>query len=288
MKTLSDMVWGNMRIFDEKEFHDPKKLANFLLWLHESGITSFDSADIYGKYEVESHFGKALAQLPLPRDSFQIISKASVKLTTYKAERVSLNHYDTTAKHIKLSLEKSLKDLGVDYLDVFLMHRPDPLMDPNELAPCLDKLYQEGKFRKLGISNYTNSQWDLLQSKLSIPIFTNQVEFSLQHLAPIYDGCFDKMLQNNLRPMVWSPLAGGKAFSDNKLTKLMENMAKKYDIEVSALILAWLMKHPSRPIPVIGSNKKERISAMIKAKDILITREDWFQILVAAQGHPVP
>lgn len=288
---LSPLIWGNMRILDNPDFHNAQNLADFLSWLMDNGITSFDSADIYGGFRVEAHFGKALSLLAQKRDDFQLISKASIQLISDIRPENQVKHYNSSASYLRSSVDKILQNLNIDYLDVFLLHRPDYLMNAEETAFGLDALQAEGKVKHIGVSNYTNSQIDLLQSFLKTPIMTNQIEFSPCHLSPIFDGSFDKAQQMNMAPMIYSPFAAGRVFSgehNQNLVTTLHHIALKYNINIEATVLAWIRRMPCYPMPIIGSNKKENIAKSLEADNIHLDIQDWYKILEAAQGAEVP
>ncbi len=287
---LSEVIWGSMRIFDAQEFHDPKKLANFLLELIDKGVTSWDTADIYGSYTVEEQLGKAIALLPTDRDHYQVITKCGIQLLSKNRPENRVHHYNTQADYIINSAEASLKKLQLDVLDVLLIHRPDYLADADEIALALDKLCASGKVKSIGVSNYMPSQWDLLQSRLQNRLVTNQIEFSPLYLDPIFNGMFDQAQQHRARPMIWSPFAGGRIFHDDhsKLHKLLSEISKKYDVNESAIITAWVMRHPSKPMPIIGSNKMSRIDDAIAGSKITLDIQDWYKITEVATNQEVP
>ncbi len=288
---LSPFIWGNMRLFDHKDFHHIQKLTDFLLWLMDQGITSFDSADIYGGFKVEKHFGKAISQLKRNRDNFQLISKCSIQPVCDNRPENKVNHYDTRAEYIRYSVDLILKNLQVDYLDILLLHRPDYLMNAEETADCLDDIKAQGKVKHIGVSNYTNSQIDLLKTYLKSDLITNQIEFSPCHLSPIFDGCFDKAQQLNMAPMVYSPFAGGRVFDSSQnpeLVRQLNEIARKYEVSIEAIVLAWICRMPCYPMPIIGSNKKENIAKSLQAANIQLEIQDWYKILKAAQGTDVP
>ncbi len=288
---LSPFIWGNMRIFDHADFHTPKKLSDFLLWLMDQGVTSFDSADIYGGFTVEKHFGKALCLLQRKREDFQIISKCSIQLISHERPENKVKHYNAHPEYIRFSVDEILQNLQVDYLDILLLHRPDYLMNAEETAACLDDIKAQGKIKNIGVSNYMNSQIDLLQASLKNKLITNQIEFSLCHLTPIFDGCFDKAQQLNMAPMIYSPFAGGRVFNkenNSELALQLEETAKKYEKSIEAVILAWIRRMPCHPMPIIGSNKKENLEKSLQASHIDLEIQDWYKILKVAQGANVP
>lgn len=253
-----------------------------------SGLTTFDHADIYGSYSTEADFGKAFAESGIKRADIQLISKCGIQLTRGRDNR--LNHYQYDKEYIIWSAEQSLKKLNTEYLDLLLLHRPSPLMHPDEIAGAVDHLMVSGKINWFGVSNFTPSQIAMLNKK-AIPVSGNQVEFSLTHDAPMYDGTFDDCIANKRMAMAWSPL--GSLFQEkNKQTKrirkTMDPLMEKYGADESQLLLAWILKHPANVFPVIGTTNKERITLAAKAMDLNMELQDWFALLVASQGHDVP
>lgn len=250
----------------------------------EVGITSFDHADIYGDYSNEKIFGDALKKVAVSRQQLQLISKCGIKLLSSKQPNTWVKHYDTSKQHIITSVETSLKNLGTDYLDVLLIHRPDPLMDPEEVSEAFGLLKQNGKVLHFGVSNFTSSQFEMLQAYLPFPLVTNQIEVSLSKLDCLFDGTIDTLLTHQTAPMAWSPLGGGKLVSSSNS---LWSKKEKYNASESQLSLAWLMRHPSKMFPVIGTTQPERIIESAKAVDIKMDRQDWFEMLKAAAGRDV-
>lgn len=270
-----------------------KDLQHYIESCLELGITTFDHADIYGDYGNESLFGDLLKENPGLREKMEIVSKCGICLPTENRPENRIQHYNTTSEYIQKSAEQSLKNLHTDYLDLLLIHRPDPLMDVSEMADAFMKLIEEEKIRHIGVSNFTPSQFSLLQSRLNVPIVTNQVQCSLLHLDPIYDGTFDQAQQLERSPMLWSPFAGGSLFHshDERAARVREcchEIARKYNASIDQIALAWLLSLPCRPQPVLGSGKTDRIKQASEALEIDLGRQDWFTILQASQGHPVP
>jgi predicted oxidoreductase len=268
-------------------------LIEFIELALENGITTFDHADIYGAYGNEAIFGKALKEKPSLREKMELVTKCGICLTTKNRPDHTIQHYNTTAGHIRSSVERSLKNLSADVIDLVLIHRPDPLMDASEMAGAFQKLIDEGKIKHVGVSNFTPSQFELFQGKLDEPLVTNQVECSLLHLNPIYDGTFDQAQQYNTSPMIWSPFAGGQIFTGNddrtkRVRAACSVLAEKYEATPDQIALMWLLRLPSNPLPVIGTGKKDRLVRAAKAAEIRLERQDWFRLLKASQGHPVP
>lgn len=248
------------------------------------GITSFDHADIYGDYENEKIFGTALKKVNASRQSIQLITKCGIMLMSSKFPRRTIKHYDTSKQHIISSVESSLKNFGTDYIDVLLIHRPDPMLNPEEVAETFGLLKQNGKVLHFGVSNFTAAQFEMLQSYLSFPLVTNQVELSLSKLDPLYDGTFDSLMKLRTSPMAWSPLGGGKLMDANSP---LWSKKSKYNATQTQLSLAWLLAHPAKIFPIIGTTQSERIVESSKAIDLKLEREDWFEILKVATGRDV-
>jgi predicted oxidoreductase len=260
----------------------------------ENGITTIDTAEIYGKYEVEQALGGALALSPGLRDKLEIVTKAGIYVPcAFHPERRTA-HYDATAARLVKSLDKSLRLLGTDRIDLFLVHRPDWLTRADDTAAGLNALMRVGKIAAAGVSNYSASQFDLLNGLMEQPLATNQIEFNLFHMAPITDGTLHQCEKLGVLPMAWSPLAGGRLFdpenhASRSLAAVAAGMAKRYDgATLEQLAYAWIMAHPSRPLPVVGTNKIERIQSASQADAMTLEREDWYALWEAAQGHKVP
>ncbi len=269
------------------------KLTDWVQSCMELGVTTFDHADIYGDYSCEAMFGNVLKKNPGLRHNMQIVTKCGICPVSEKYPQHHVTHYNTSADHVIESAEASLKKLNTDYIDLFLIHRPSPLMDADGTASGLKKLIETGKIRFAGVSNFTASQFDLLRSRLTIPLVTNQVEFSLIHTNPIYDGIFDQMQKLRTRPMIWSPFGGGEVFTGGDKRTLnvrnsLEKLSGKYNCGIDTLALAWVMKLPSKPFPVLGTGKIERIRSAVKALDLVMELQDWFELLEASQGKTVP
>ncbi len=275
---LSRIIAGAWRWNDT----DVTKLINTSI---EAGITSFDHADIYGDYENEKIFGDALKKTSVKRASIELITKCGIKLLSSKHAGTSVKHYDTSKGHILNCVDHSLKNLSTDYLDVLLIHRPDPLLDPAEVAEAFGLLKQNGKVRFVGVSNFTVPQFEMLQSYLSFPLVTNQLEISLSKLDCLFDGSLDTLLKHRTSPMAWSPLGGGKLVAGSSSIWIKKD---KYRATETQLSLAWLLAHPSKIFPVIGTTQPGRITEAAKSIDIKLERQDWFEMLKTVTGRDVP
>jgi len=254
----------------------------------ENGITTFDHADIYGDYTTEIEFGKALAEVDIPREDMQLISKCGIQYIG-NTRNNEVKHYQYDASYIIGSVEKSIKDLNANYLDLLLLHRPSPLIHPDEVLKAVDTLISEGKIKAFGVSNFTPSQSDLISTRSQISV--NQIDFSLTSFEAMYNGSLDHMMISAITPMCWSPL--GKVFKTEdeqtrRIHKLLNELSKKYNATKDQLLLAWILKHPSCVHPVIGTTNKDRITNAIKADSIALTEVDWFKMLAESQGHKVP
>jgi predicted oxidoreductase len=254
------------------------------------GVTSFDHADIYGNYGVEGLFGEALRAQPSLRGRIQLVSKCGIKLLSDKRPEHAIQHYDTTASHIVASCEESLRQLHTDHLDLLLIHRPDPLMDFDEIAEGFTRLKQAGKVLHVGVSNFSRHQFEALNRRIELA--TNQVEFSPLHVAPMFDETFDGLQDMKVAPMIWSPLAGGRLFTSNdanadKLRLVVKEIADRLRQPFASVIFAWIMQLPSNPIPLTGSGRVEAIAVAVAGTAFRLSRHDWFAILRAARGHEV-
>ncbi len=256
----------------------------------ELGITTLDHADIYGDYTCEARFG-AIVPTAL-RQKMQLVTKCGIKLVSPNRPEHRLKTYDTSAKHILHSVETSLKNLRTDYLDALLLHRPNPLMNADEIAEAFTSLRTSGKVLEFGVSNFTPSQVSLLQSRLSFKLVTNQIEFSVLHLTPMYDGTLDQAQERAMPPMAWSPLAGGRLFGEGEVAwrvrAELSSVAGELGASLQQVALAWIIKHPSKPMPILGSGKIERLKDAVKADSLMLSDEQWFRILRASTGIDVP
>lgn len=257
-----------------------------------ANITSFDHADIYGDYTVEEEFGNALKQKPHLRQQMQLITKCGIRRLTPNRPEHKIHSYDTSKEHIIQSVERSLKNLNTDYIDLLFIHRPDPLMNPAEIAEAFSQLKKDGKVLHFGVSNFTPSQMDMMVTAFNVEY--NQLEVSVLHLDPFHDGSLDKCIEHAIRPMSWGPLGSGKLYGAEgderniRILAVANLLAEKYNAAVDQILLAFLFKHPSRIIPVIGSTKIERLKTAYASSKINIEREEWFMLWRASKGHEIP
>ena len=289
---FSRMIYGTWRLLDTQP--TAQEINRRLHACLDLGITTIDTAEIYGLYAVEEQLGAALALTPGLRDKLEIVTKAGIYVPCPQHSERRTAHYDASAQQLIRSLEKSLRLLGTDHVELFLVHRPDWLTRADETASGLNSLLRSGKIRSAGVSNYSASQFDLLNAHMEKPLATNQVEFHLLHCGPITDGTLHQCEKQGALPMAWSPLAGGRLFDPSqsaapRLAAAAKAMASRYNnATLEQLAYAWIMAHPSRPLPVIGTNKLERIQSAAKADEIVLEREDWYALWEAAHGHKIP
>jgi len=286
---LSKIVLGLWRLNDIPA----NQLVELLHYSVDLGITSFDEADIYGGYRSQEYLGRALKAEPSLRYKIELISKAGIVLPGSDFTKSGIGYYKTTRQHITQSVEKSLADINTDYLDLLLIHRPSPLMIPEELEVTFQKLKSAGKVLHFGVSNFTSHQFEMLSARMETSLITNQIELSVLHTTPLNDGTLDNCIKNHIKPMIWSPLAGGALFTGKseqvlRVNGVLEEIAREHNqATIDQIALAWLFKHPTKVLPVIGTSNKERILSAVKSTHIELTDEQWFRILIASQGHPM-
>lgn len=285
---LSPIVAGLWRLGDWNL--DVPQRVRWIEQALELGISSFDHADIYGDYGAERLFGEALAAAPSLRGRMQLVTKCGIRLCSPRLP-YRINHYDTSAAYVRAQVEQSLRNLRTDWLDQVLIHRPDYLMDAGELAETFATLTREGKVRHWGVSNHSTSQFALLHARH--PLSTNQVELSPLHMDALDDGTLDQAQQLGLRPMIWSPLGGGRLFTGEdtqavRVRQAMDAIAGRLGISLATLAFAWVLRHPSRPHPITGTGRIEGLREAVAAVDVRLEAEDWYAIWTAGKGHPVP
>lgn len=291
---FSPVAFGTWRVLDDPTTRSPQELLRRLHACLDLGITTVDTAEIYGGYRVEELLGEALRLDPGLRSKLQIVSKCGIYVpNAFHPERVTA-FYNARAERIIKSVEKSLRFLGTDFLDLLLIHRPDWLTSIDSTAEGLHTLLASGKIRAAGVSNYSASQFDALNSRMQTPLVTNQVECSLLHMDPLTDGVFDQSQRLRFRPMAWSPLAGAALMNPTneaarRIHEACTRISPKYgNASVDQLAYAWILAHPAAPIPILGTHKLERIQAAAHAATLVLEREDWYSLWTAAKGHSIP
>lgn len=269
----------------------PTEMAEFIGACIDFGIDTFDLADIYADYQCESMFGLALRSNPTLKTRINLISKCGIALVTQARPSHRIKHYNTSREHIISSVDNTLRALGVEKLDLLLIHRPDPLMNGDEVAVAFDRLKLEGKVGDFGVSNFLPHQFDFLQSRVKQPLHTNQIEISLSHLTPLFDGTLDQCQKFGISPQAWSPLAGGdlsRLDESTALCRVLSRIGNELNRTKEQVAIAWLLRHPARIRPVIGSGSLLHIQQLVESQNIWLDRQTWFELLQAAMGREVP
>lgn len=287
--TFSRIALGFWRLLDWNLTDD--ELLYFIEQCMDLGITTMDHADIYGNYTVEAKFGDALRKNPSLRNKMEIVTKCGI---VYKSATARVKYYNYTEKYIIKQVEKSLINMGIDHIDTLLLHRPSPMVDPNEVASAFDKLYASGKVRTFGVSNHLPEQFRTLKSYVNVPLITNQIELSPLNMENIENGCIDLALQEKFHPMIWSPLAGGRIFTgdgevERRLRETLEVIREEIGAnDIGEVVFAWLLSHPAGLVPITGSGEIELVKTPVNALKYRLTLEQWFMIWTAVKGHKVP
>ncbi|MBK1612433.1 oxidoreductase [Rubrivivax gelatinosus] len=254
------------------------------------GITSFDHADIYGGYTAEALFGEALAAAPGLRQRLRLVTKCGIKLVCGARLAHTIKSYDSSRGHIVASVEASLRALHTDRIDLLLLHRPDLLADPDEIAAAFDALRRAGKVLQFGVSNHTPSQFALLHRRF--PLVSNQIEFSPLQMQALADGTLEQALDLGLPPMIWSPLAGGRLFRGDdeqarRVRAVLEALAAEHGVSAATVAYAWILRHPSRPLPITGSSRIEALAEAVAALSLRLPAEAWYRVWQASMGREV-
>ncbi|MDN5786580.1 aldo/keto reductase family oxidoreductase [Pseudorhodobacter sp.] len=285
---LSRLVYGMWRLGKDENTatsHIQAKVESCLA----QGITSFDQADVYGGYRAEAMLGAALRAAPGLRDRMEIVTKCGIVTPVGRYASAKVKHYDTSAGHIIASVETSLRDLGTDRIDLLLVHRPDPLMDHHETGAALDGLVRSGKVRAVGVSNFRPWDFTLLQSAMTTPLATNQIEINLIAHEAFTNGDLAFHQERGIPVMAWSPLAGGRLLAEagETLRKRLAEIGAAHDTDWGAAAIAWLLRHPARILPVVGTNSLERIAQISDAMRVEIDRQTWFELYTLIMAHEV-
>ena len=278
------MNWG---VWDKNL--NTNEMNHLINLFFENGITSFDHADIYGGYTTEAAFGKALTESKVDRKNIQLITKCGIEHISENRPQNIVKHYNYSKDYIIWSAENSLKNLQTDYLDVFLLHRPSPLLQADEVAEAVEKLKSEGKILSFGVSNFTPFQTELLRQKTAISF--NQIQFSATNHEAMLDGSLDYMQLHKITPMAWNPL--GVVFRENteqtqRLKLLFSKLVDKYHVGSDLILLAWILQHPANILPVAGTINVSRIQQLMKANSLVLDTQDWFAIWTESMGNKVP
>ena len=286
--SFSRIVYGMWRVADDANT-SPDHVAAKIQSCLDQGITTFDQADIYGDYGAEAVLGDALRANPSLRQQMEIVTKCDIVAPIGKYSDKPVKYYDTSRAHIRASVENSLQVMGLDVIDLLLIHRPDPLMDHHETGAALDELVAEGKVRTVGVSNFRPWDWSLLQSAMKNQLITNQIEISLAEISPFTNGDLAFHQQHDHPIMAWSPLGGGNLMTaSGQLADRMDTLAKDHGVDRAAIAVAFLLAHPAKILPVMGTNNLDRIATLADATKVKLDRESWFMLYEAALGTEVP
>ncbi|WP_333630719.1 aldo/keto reductase [Agrobacterium cavarae] len=286
--SFSRIVYGMWRIGDDADT-SPRHVQAKIEACLEQGITTMDQADIYGGYTAEAILGNGLRGAPSLRDRIEIVTKCGIVAPAGRHSAARVKHYDTGAKHINESVEASLRDMNTDRIDLLLIHRPDPMMDPEETGETLDALVASGKVRSVGVSNFRPWDFSLLQSNMTEELVTNQIEISLAETSAFTNGDLAYLQERALPVMAWSPLGGGSLMGkEGPLSDALERIAKENNVDAAAVAVAWLLAHPAKILPVMGTNNLPRIAAISDAEKVEMDRQTWFELYTLANGREVP
>ncbi|MDO5631294.1 MAG: aldo/keto reductase [Paracoccus sp. (in: a-proteobacteria)] len=286
---FSRMIYGLWRLGDASDTSPAHVQAKVEACLAQ-GITTLDHADIYSDYGGEALLGAAFRAAPGLRDRVEVVTKCNIVAPLGRHADARVKHYDTSPAYITAAVERSLRDLATDRVDLLLLHRPDPLMDADATGPALDALVASGKVRAVGVSNFRPWDTELLQSRMATPLAANQIEISLLAHAPLTNGDLAWMQRARMPVMAWSPLGGGSLFASGEppLTRALQDIAAREGVDMAAVAVAWLLAHPARIMPVMGTNDPDRIARLSDALRVRLDRQDWFTLYQAALGHEVP
>lgn len=291
--TLSDqlefsrIVYGMWRLGDDVDTspaHVERKIQSCL----DQGITTFDQADIYGDYGAEAVLGAALRANPALRDQMEIVTKCDIVAPCGRYADAPVKYYDTSRAHIVKSVETSLQEMAIDHIDLLLIHRPDPMMDHMETGAALDEVVDSGKVRAIGVSNFRPWDWELLQSGMKTQLVTNQIELSLGEISPFTNGDLAFHQRQDHAVMAWSPLGGGSLMqADSPVGKVADEIAGQFGVDRAAVAVAFLLAHPAKILPVMGTNNLDRIAQISDALKVKLDRISWFRLYEAALGREV-
>jgi predicted oxidoreductase len=285
---LSPIVAGTWRLNEWKL--DTPGLVRWIAQALELGATTFDHADVYGRYSCESVFGDALAASPGLRERLQLVTKCGIKLVSPARPQHAVKSYDTSRAHITASVENSLRALRTDRIDLLLIHRVDALMDPDEVADTFATLRAQGKVLHFGVSNHLPPQFAMLHRRIALA--TNQIEFSPLQMAALDDGTLDQATDMGLPPMIWSPLAGGRLFraqdeQSQRVLAVLEELGRAHGVSAATMAYAWIRRHPSRPIPITGSGRVEALRDATASLAVSLSAEDWYRVWQASMNREV-
>ena len=285
--SFSRIIYGMWRVADDADT-SPSHVEAKIQAALDQGITTFDQADIYGGYTAEAIMGGALKANPALRARMEIVSKCDIVVDAGRHAGTTVKHYDTSKAHINASVDASLADMGTEHIDLLLIHRPDPFMDHHETGAALDAVVASGKVGAIGVSNFKPWDWELLQSAMTNTLVTNQIEISLAEISPFTNGdlAFHQRLGTHL--MAWSPLGGGSLMTGpGAVAKAMDKVAADQGVDRAAVAVAFLLAHPAKILPVMGTNNIHRIKGISDGLKVKMDRQTWFKLYEAALGREV-
>lgn len=289
---FSSFVQGYWRMAEwERNAQEHLKFINQHL---ELGISTVDHAHVYGNPPCETTFGEALKLSPSLRDKLQIVTKCGIDLVPPSNPDGRVNHYNTSKESIIASVDLSLARLGLEYIDVLLIHRPDYLLDSDEVAGAIELLKIQGKIKHFGVSNFSTEQYANIQSRLDASLTTNQLEINPFNMSALENGTLDQLQCLRVRPMAWSCLAGGRFFKErsevvSRTVKVLNQLKEELGAaSIDQVLFAWVLKLPSKPVPIIGSGNIDRVRTAVESQSLALSREQWYRLWVAAKGHGVP
>ncbi|WP_189495717.1 aldo/keto reductase [Algimonas arctica] len=286
---ISRIVYGLWRLTEDPN-HTPALAQAKIESCLAQGITTLDQADIYGGYASEAALGDVFGAAPELRDHVEVVTKCGIIAPVGRYADARVKYYDTSAAHINQSVETSLRLMKTDYIDLLLLHRPDPFMDPEDTGPALDALVTSGKVKAVGVSNFKPHDMALLSAAMSQPLVTNQIEISLTASESLTNGDLAYLQARNIPAMAWSPLGGGTLFNPENadLLSRLQALGTAHGTDAATIAYAWLLAHPAGIIPIVGTNSLDRIKAIGAAFNIHMDRETWFELYSLGTGHEVP
>lgn len=286
--SFSRIIYGMWRLSDDDDTSPAHVQAKIEACLAQ-GITTLDQADIYGGYAAEEVLGKALKAAPALKDQIEVVTKCDIVAPMGRYADAGVKYYDTSRAHILASVDHSLRLMDIDKIDTLLIHRPDPMMNHHETGAALDEVVASGKVRAVGVSNFKLHDWTLLQSAMKTPLVTNQIELSLTAQQGFTNGDVAYLQERNVPIMAWSPLGGGTMMTGTGAVQdALSKVAAENGVDNSAVAVAWLLAHPAKVLPVMGTNNINRIKALSDALKVTMDRETWFELYTAARGAEVP
>ena len=284
---FSRLIYGMWRLAEDSDTSAKHVEAKIQACL-DQGITTFDQADIYGGYTAETVLGAALKANRSLAKKMEIVTKCDILVDAGRHSGTRVKHYDTSREHIHASVDASLSEMGIEHIDLLLVHRPDPFMDHHVTGAALDELVASGKVGSIGVSNFRPWDWELLQSAMKNQLVTNQIEISLKEIAPFTNGDLAFHQRHGHRLMAWSPLGGGDLMGGNSaVAAVMDRLAAQTGVDRAAVAVAFLLAHPAGILPVLGTNNLSRIATISDALKVRLDRQDWFELYEAALGREV-